>query len=522
MYEINLGFNENFNSNCANSSRVFSVLLNDAPISTLFTGIDVFQATGTCNSALIRSVRAQVEGELKLTFLAVSNNAFVSTIDIATVVECAAVGGDNGGNDHRAHSVPGTYPEQVNANSPQAYIDFDGDGFARYTDCSSDPDLYDELSSVFEKCALGCISERGCPKSCCFSLIGGSQLLFCETPGRCLRYGYSTSKFLGWVSLEDLTSPENEDAIVCPLSGLDLKTEIKCAVKFNDVEEFVCSEGLDIPNTSELVIPLECDVNGTEPTSENKIPSPEDLPPIIEEPFEDEEPDTNDSAGQDASTDDEGVGPTETDESDSSTSATSDSSGSGSSACFPGDAMVAVQGKGLLRMTMLEVGDHVLVGENKFSEVFMFTHRLDDGILREFVRIETTSGATIELSKGHYIYAEGKQVEASKVRVGDLLLSSTGQNENVASLSTVFRAGLFNPQTLDGNIVVNGLTCSAYTSSFPAPWIAHNIILAPCKALNTRYGSFCGTFLEGHSRIGESLREAWKFFMTSVRSADDL
>lgn len=121
----------------------------------------------------------------------------------------------------------------------------------------------------------------------------------------------------------------------------------------------------------------------------------------------------------------------------------------------------------------------------EYSAVFWFTHRLDR-IEEEFVQVITTGGHEILLSKGHYIYVGGDLVPASEVQIGSVLTLGTGENSKVAFVGLRKAVGLFNPQTESGDIVVNGILVSTYTTSV-APQLAH-ALLSPARALYATFG----------------------------------
>lgn len=152
--------------------------------------------------------------------------------------------------------------------------------------------------------------------------------------------------------------------------------------------------------------------------------------------------------------------------------------------CFSGEGVVEVEGKGEVRVRDVGVGDRVRVGEGVWSEVFMFSHRVVEGVW-EYVRVEVESGEWVRVSGGHYLYVGGRLVEARKVVVGDLL-EIVG--EGASWMSRVVdvkcekrRGGLYNPQTVQGDIVVNGIKASTYTSAVD-PRVAHGL-LAPLRLL---------------------------------------
>lgn len=172
--------------------------------------------------------------------------------------------------------------------------------------------------------------------------------------------------------------------------------------------------------------------------------------------------------------------------------------------CFPAPAVVHTR-RGQVEMRALRVGDEVAVGGGAFSRVFMFTHRVAEGRFR-FVELRTRS-ARIALSAGHYIYAAGSLKAAGDVRVGDSLRLADGTEERVRSARWVKEKGLYNPQTEQGDIVVNGVVASTYTEAVP-PKAAH-ALLTPARALKWRLA-----VLESESNFGEWVRRLlaqWSF-----------
>ncbi len=156
-----------------------------------------------------------------------------------------------------------------------------------------------------------------------------------------------------------------------------------------------------------------------------------------------------------------------------------ESPSSGSSTCFPADAMVTVETGAQKRMDEVEIGDRVLVGDGSYSEVFMFTHR-DESVTSEFIEIIEESGSRLQLTQSHYLYAGNSLKAAGSVKIGDSLRLSDGSRSNVKRLRKVINTGLYNPQTCQGDIVVNGIIASTYTTTVH-PSSAHSL-LAPLRA----------------------------------------
>lgn len=150
--------------------------------------------------------------------------------------------------------------------------------------------------------------------------------------------------------------------------------------------------------------------------------------------------------------------------------------------CFPSRAMVELEGGATVRMDHLKIGDVVRVGYKAFSKVFMFTHKLDD-TSANFIMLSTASGKNLSLTPGHYIYSSGALVPAFEVQVGSILQLGNGLTDVVTSLEMHQLEGLYNPQTVDGNIVVDDILVSTYTTAV-SPSFAH-ILLTPFRLLDT-------------------------------------
>jgi len=145
-------------------------------------------------------------------------------------------------------------------------------------------------------------------------------------------------------------------------------------------------------------------------------------------------------------------------------------------ACFPGHATVRLDNGRTKSMFEVEVGDRVRVAGGRVSEVFAFTHR-DRSSASSFVVLQTR-GRAIELSAGHYIFTTDGLKTAGSVLPGDLLLLADRSTSRVESVGTKKGRGIFNPQTLDGTLVVDGFEVSCYTQAVQ-PILAHLLLALP-------------------------------------------
>lgn len=178
--------------------------------------------------------------------------------------------------------------------------------------------------------------------------------------------------------------------------------------------------------------------------------------------------------------------------------------------CFPAAATVELESGATVAMAELAIGDRVRVaagtGAAAFSPVYTFTHRTKGGRHR-VVTATTRSGHALTATPGHLVYINGHAAPLRTVRVGDALdVAADAESSVVTSVSTGTAAGLYNPQTLSGDIVVGGVRASTYTTAV-APGVA-SALLAPVRALY-RLG-VSGTWLEagGEGRLAGALLRA--------------
>jgi hypothetical protein len=152
------------------------------------------------------------------------------------------------------------------------------------------------------------------------------------------------------------------------------------------------------------------------------------------------------------------------------------------SGCFPAAATVRVAGGGAKRMDELRVGDRVLAatpaGRLEYQDVYFFGHK-DAAATARFVRLELAGGRALELTPDHFVpvlaagvapgLASARMTYARDVAEGDtvMVLAEGGgglQAAAVVRASHMRRRGLFNPYTLGGTIVVDGVLASAHSS----------------------------------------------------------
>jgi hypothetical protein len=89
-------------------------------------------------------------------------------------------------------------------------------------------------------------------------------------------------------------------------------------------------------------------------------------------------------------------------------------------------------------------------------------------------QIQSIPGHEMALTKEHYLHVAGMKLVSAIIalKVGDRLVLGDDQISRIVSLRTEFRSGLYNGQTLHGDIVVNEIRASTYTTAI-APSTAH-------------------------------------------------
>lgn len=96
------------------------------------------------------------------------------------------------------------------------------------------------------------------------------------------------------------------------------------------------------------------------------------------------------------------------------------------------------------------------------------------------MHIKTSLGQFISVTGGHYLYVNSEVKAAKNVRVGDRVKTIDGPTM-VNSVSRASLVGLYNPQTEQGDIVVDRIVASTYTTSVEMK-TAHSLML-PMRVL---------------------------------------
>jgi hypothetical protein len=135
--------------------------------------------------------------------------------------------------------------------------------------------------------------------------------------------------------------------------------------------------------------------------------------------------------------------------------------------CFSPSNTVQVDGKGIIPIQDLQIGDYVKSSttNNEYSRVVSFMHKdLHAEVI--YLQIYTDRGneSPLEITPEHFLFlSHGKLVTARDLRVGDILDTDQGK-QMVTTIHTVYRRGMLAPLTESGNVVVSGVHASCYVA----------------------------------------------------------
>lgn len=319
-----------------------------------------------------------------------------------------------------------------------------------------------QIQLLLDTCA-GCIGGPGiCDSSCCVGQIPSRQDVVCQDEC-CLRGGGKEgSNKIAAIIFNDLIV--SRSAATCSVSiGSNPDCGEVCAIAFNEQGLARCKGGkVRVYGTAETPsLYAEC-IDGERPAPGSDV---------------DDDAGVGDSDGEDSPKEEpsEGEPAAETepkaDEDDEEKDVSNFDGPVGAAACFPAAAVIELESGEVIRMDQLEIGHRVLVAPGTYSDVIMFTHKTASRAY-EFVELTTESGARLRVSAGHYLYVNGALLVSGSVAVGDTVVRASGVSETVVGVTRVLDDGLYNPQTLHGAIVVNGIQASCYTQAI-APAAAH-------------------------------------------------
>jgi MYXO-CTERM domain-containing protein len=172
--------------------------------------------------------------------------------------------------------------------------------------------------------------------------------------------------------------------------------------------------------------------------------------------------------------------------------------------CFPATATVQLEGGAQKAIHDVRLGDRILVaradGSLGYEEVYLNTHK-DAVSAAPYVELALASGRSLTLSPRHFIpvaagpasaWADQVAKGANEIAVGDFVWSRADDGQmvpdEVTAARTTVAVGAYNPLTMNGTIVVDGVVASAHSDWFldgivsaDAQTKVYQAILAPVR-----------------------------------------
>jgi MYXO-CTERM domain-containing protein len=172
--------------------------------------------------------------------------------------------------------------------------------------------------------------------------------------------------------------------------------------------------------------------------------------------------------------------------------------------CFPATATVWLEDGSQKAMRDVRLGDRIMVarvdGSLGYEEVYLNTHK-DSVSSTPYVELALASGRSLTLSPRHFIpvaagpassWADHVAKGANEIAVGDIVWSRADDGrmapDEVAAVRTTVAVGAYNPLTMNGTIVVDGVVASAHSDWFldgivsaDAQTKVYQAILAPVR-----------------------------------------
>ena len=199
--------------------------------------------------------------------------------------------------------------------------------------------------------------------------------------------------------------------------------------------------------------------------------------------------------------------------------------------CFPADATVTTESGATKAMTEVRLGDRLLTarpdGTLGYEEVYLNAHR-DAQTAAAYVVLDLASGRTLRLTPRHFIpvatdpaasWSQSVTKGADEVQAGDYVWSRTDDGsmalDRVVTAATRVAVGAFNPLTMNGTIVVDGVVASAHSDWFldglvPAQAQArvYQAVLAPVRLAYRALGPARMTAITEEWGVVDAVREA--------------
>jgi len=192
----------------------------------------------------------------------------------------------------------------------------------------------------------------------------------------------------------------------------------------------------------------------------------------------------------------------------------------GKDSCFPGDSLATLQNGDSIRMDQLKIHHHVKVAPGKFEPVITFGRAHEPDETLDVIVIHTAEHQrTLRLSGEHFIWLKQKTAvewewkRASGLTKGDMVLVVNPDEfmveDRVLSIVKEVKQGMFSPVTPSGQIVVDAVLVSAYST----PTLSHesmHLLMAPFRMIYAIAPSLFD--LVDHKKVGRMLHHGLHAF----------
>lgn len=116
-------------------------------------------------------------------------------------------------------------------------------------------------------------------------------------------------------------------------------------------------------------------------------------------------------------------------------------------------------------MDELQVGDRVKT-PGGFEPVVGFTHQ-SSSPSAAYIKL-TTLSTEVKISAGHYIVADGAEIDPATIKVGDVVTTVHGP-QPVLNVTEGFDVGAYHLMTPSGLYYTDGVLCTTYIAEVPRP-----------------------------------------------------
>ncbi len=181
--------------------------------------------------------------------------------------------------------------------------------------------------------------------------------------------------------------------------------------------------------------------------------------------------------------------------------------------CFSGANSVIVEGKGLVEMNNLQIGDKVKDASGNMVRVYSFGHYQQSSSTKYLQIYVKGLSRPLEVSNDHMIFVNGTAVPAASLELGGKVdvVEPFKHEAQVQKIHLVVRDGVYAPFTTSGTIMVSGVAVSSYVTLqenssmlILGPWQSPLSIHWLCHIFQTPHRLVCFVMGTDHCRKVET------------------